>query len=859
MFSSRFFFLLLCVFSSLSILAWGQANVNEGLETAYIYVDGTNGSDSNPGTASEPLKTIGAAASMAETNNQNSVGTKVIVNPGIYREAVTISGNKNTTSLPITFQAAINGTATVSGADVWTDWQPYSGNSQIYTNSWPYTWGLCTPSSTGPLQADIVLRREMVFVNGTMLTEVLDFSAMTAGTFYVDETGGTIYVWPPAGTNMNTATVEVSTRPQVWTIQNQSYVVTRGLTFQYGNPCWADGAVVVQQSSSNILFDSDSFNRNSAEGLQLWNGTTYYTIQNSVADHNGESGFAAYEVKYGLFQSDSSAFNNWRGAQGAYYGWNASGFHFTGDHTDTLTNVETYYNQAQGVHYDTDNENITINGYASNNDLNVGLMFEVTQGPVTVSGASICAGSPPVSTAFNALGLRDSEYIAVSSSNFVNAPSDVGIVETPGGTWVTNWETGQQQLLFTESFSLTDSVVEAGSGQDLFNAGALVQSEWTDLLSTLTSNHNTWWDSSDSTPFVVAVPNTNTDVDFTSWQSTTGQDQESVWAVPSGNPGAACTGSPDMTDFWFMVPFSEGSLTTGLQFPAVFTATLVPLNFKGTANLSYDGVQSIPGATASWSSSTLTPNQSANFTLTPASTTPAATYPITLIANSGNITRTVTVLLTIDTNLYFSTTSLNFGNQVKKTTSPPRTVTVTNEGSQSLSDISFTITGPNANDFTQTNNCPSSLAAKSSCTITMTFTPGNTGSRTATLNIFDSDPTSPQAIALSGTGTQSDPTLTPGTVNFGNEAVGVGSTPRTLTLTNGGNATLTITSIAITGANSGDFAENNNCGSTVPVNGRCKINVTFDPVKAGNRSAKITVTDSAAPPTQTVTLSGTGT
>jgi Abnormal spindle-like microcephaly-assoc'd, ASPM-SPD-2-Hydin len=184
---------------------------------------------------------------------------------------------------------------------------------------------------------------------------------------------------------------------------------------------------------------------------------------------------------------------------------------------------------------------------------------------------------------------------------------------------------------------------------------------------------------------------------------------------------------------------------------------------------------------------------------------------------------------------------------------------VTNEGSQSLSDISFTITGPNANDFTQTNNCPSSLAAKSSCTITMTFTPGNTGSRTATLNIFDSDPTSPQAIALSGTGTQSDPTLTPGTVNFGNEAVGVGSTPRTLTLTNGGNATLTITSIAITGANSGDFAENNNCGSTVPVNGRCKINVTFDPVKAGNRSAKITVTDSAAPPTQTVTLSGTGT
>ena len=68
---------------------FGQANVNESLETANVYVNGTTGSDTNPGTESKPLKTIGAAVSMAITNNHNSIGTKVTVDAGTYRESIT--------------------------------------------------------------------------------------------------------------------------------------------------------------------------------------------------------------------------------------------------------------------------------------------------------------------------------------------------------------------------------------------------------------------------------------------------------------------------------------------------------------------------------------------------------------------------------------------------------------------------------------------------------------------------------------------------------------------------------------------------------------------------------------------------
>jgi hypothetical protein len=53
--------------------------------TTYLYVDESSGTDSNAGTASAPLKTIGAAARKALANNAKSIGTKVFINPRVFR------------------------------------------------------------------------------------------------------------------------------------------------------------------------------------------------------------------------------------------------------------------------------------------------------------------------------------------------------------------------------------------------------------------------------------------------------------------------------------------------------------------------------------------------------------------------------------------------------------------------------------------------------------------------------------------------------------------------------------------------------------------------------------------------------
>jgi hypothetical protein len=79
---------------------------------------------------------------------------------------------------------------------------------------------------------------------------------------------------------------------------------------------------------------------------------------------------------------------------------------------------------------------------------------------------------------------------------------------------------------------------------------------------------------------------------------------------------------------------------------------------------------------------------------------------------------------------------------------------VLNTGASKMDTLAITFTGPNAGDFSQTNNCPSQLGWDISCTIQVTFTPSATGTRTATLTVAsDNAVNSPKQVSLTGAGT----------------------------------------------------------------------------------------------------------
>jgi hypothetical protein len=628
--------------------AAGQANINEAQETASVYVDGSTGSDANPGTKALPFKTIGKAAAAANANNTHSIGTHVWIAPGTYRESVALSGSAKSTALPVTFEATTPGTVIVSGADAWTGWQPVANRPGVYSQAWPYKWGVCPSATTGPFEQDIVLRREEISVNGKPLTQVLTLNQVGIGSFFVDETNGVVYIYPAPSTNITTAGVAVSTRPSLFVAVNRSGIVLRGLTFQKGNPC-RNNEQVSFRSSSNILVDNSSFNWSNSGGLGF-SGSSQFTVQNSFAMHNGQAGFRAFESKFGLWTANEADYSNWRGAQGGIYGWGGGGFHFFAEHNNTVNGAKMLFNMTHGVHWDTDDENITADNLTAANNLRIGVAVEKSQGPLSISNSHICRNALLGLYSDGGLSLRTSTFVNLSG-NVVsnNTTSQVLVIGIQGGVpiAVTNYETGQNYNLLTTNLTMSSNTIMGGAGQQLFYDFDQAGEAWTNFLGTFSSDHNTWWSGSVALPFTEPAPSYFTSLSWPDWRKTTGQDLNSVFQAPAVDPTGPCHVNAEAPDFWF-VNQDQGALTVTHGSAAVYTLLVIPVGgFNARTTFSRNGVSLIPGATASWSQPSLPGSGAVHFTVNTSASTPPGRYPLTLAAHNGNTEHTVTVSLIV--------------------------------------------------------------------------------------------------------------------------------------------------------------------------------------------------------------------
>jgi hypothetical protein len=229
----------------------------------------------------------------------------------------------------------------------------------------------------------------------------------------------------------------------------------------------------------------------------------------------------------------------------------------------------------------------------------------------------------------------------------------------------------------------------------------------------------------------------------------------------------------------------------------------------------------------------------------------ARTGTLTLADNAAGSPQTISLVGTGTSGaVSLSATSLNFGSVQTGTASAAQSVTLSNTAATPLYISNLQAEGT----YSQTSDCGSTVASGSSCTISVTFQPTAAGASVGQILITDSAPASPQSIELTGTGTAPQAALAPASLAFGNQAVGTASTPQAVTLSNPGNAGLSITGIAA----SGDFSQTNNCGSSLAASASCTIQVTFNPAAAGALAGTLTVSDNAAGSPQTVSMAGNG-
>src|SRR6266576_1041548 len=200
-----------------------------------------------------------------------------------------------------------------------------------------------------------------------------------------------------------------------------------------------------------------------------------------------------------------------------------------------------------------------------------------------------------------------------------------------------------------------------------------------------------------------------------------------------------------------------------------------------------------------------------------------------------------------------SLSSMTFGN-VLVGSNTSQTITLANSGTASVTISQAVVSGAG---FSITGlSVPSTISAGQNISFTAKFSPTSSGAIAGSVSIASNVPGSPLTISLSGTGTLGQPQLTisPANVTFGR--VNVGSADSlSVSLTNNGNAALSISQAAASGAG---FSLS---GLTVPqtINAGASVSfaVQFTPASTGSASGSVTINSNAPGSPATIALSGT--
>ena len=211
-----------------------------------------------------------------------------------------------------------------------------------------------------------------------------------------------------------------------------------------------------------------------------------------------------------------------------------------------------------------------------------------------------------------------------------------------------------------------------------------------------------------------------------------------------------------------------------------------------------------------------------------------------------------------------SASALDFGNQTTGVASTARNVMLTNTGSSALAIAGITAAAP----YAVGHNCPASLGAAASCTLSVVFTPTTNGAATGSVSVMSNAAGSPSVVALSGVGVNSSPVLAwvpaVATVTFADATVGGSASTASLTLSNQGPGAVTLQQLLLAGAQPAEFAVASGGAGACTLDvalaqgASCTVALTFQPGAVGARSATLHVASTGTNPPD-LTLAGNGT
>lgn len=220
------------------------------------------------------------------------------------------------------------------------------------------------------------------------------------------------------------------------------------------------------------------------------------------------------------------------------------------------------------------------------------------------------------------------------------------------------------------------------------------------------------------------------------------------------------------------------------------------------------------------------------------------TYTLTVVNNGAGAPATTTVTDALPAGTTFASCAASNGG-VCGGTGNNRTITFSALGSGATATVILVATVD--------PSVPNGTVLSNTATISSASPDPNTSNNSATATVTVASTPPPAAAPIASLSTTA--------LDFGTQQVGTSSGPQTVTVTNTGTATLSISTVSTTGANPGDFilSANTCTGANLAPGATCTVNVSFTPTAANARSANLTFVDNASNSPQNVALTGTGT
>lgn len=330
----------------------------------------------------------------------------------------------------------------------------------------------------------------------------------------------------------------------------------------------------------------------------------------------------------------------------------------------------------------------------------------------------------------------------------------------------------------------------------------------------------------------------------------TGCGTTGAYPAGAGSPTGQLTSSATTLDFGNTTVGTSSIKTLTLTAGTSASVVISQVSTTGTA-FAVSGV-SLPLSLAAGASTNLT------VTANP-QTAGSISETLSVVSNASNSPTSVALTTTASAPAAavatLNPTSLNFGS-VTVGSSSAKSVVISNSGTASLtiSQITSTGSGYTVGGFT----LPIVLAAGASTSFNVNFAPTTTGSANGSVSLTGNASNSPANLPLTGSGAAAPVaqlTVNPTTSNFGNVTVGSTST-QSVSITNSGNVSVTISQITTSGA--GFTLAGVNVPLTLNPGQSSTYTAQFSPTAVGSASGQISVTSTASNSPTLISLSGTG-